>query len=353
MNGRAEAQLEFAYHMYGSDMGSLTVDLYVDGVLARSSIWSRSGQQSSDPGDWQIAVLDLSPYLPAGSIQLSFRADFGYGDLSDIAIDDLQVVSTAVGNAVAPTVLVDPQSSSVEAGESAYLSVIAEGSPSPGVQWYQNGAAIPGATGLSYYIPAVDGSAIGTYEAVISNSGGEVVSLPATLDVPGETPPVDPEPAPMPGDAYFEWAGLMGLFTGGPGGADVSGLFLDPDMDDTANLLEFAFGLDPLVYTTTGLPQIVTTDSGGDSYLEITYRRRIGGSGTTGIDYTVDDITYFVETTTNPNKEWTSGASEVVAVGSPVDNGDGTETVVVRRLTPIKGGSPVYLRVTVEAGFSY
>jgi len=64
------------------------------------------------------------------------------------------------------------------------------------------------------------------------------------------------------------------------------------------------------------------------------FRRRIGsGTGTTESGYTVDGITYTLKaspTLTTPS--WQTGSSVLQQVGTPVNNGDGTETVTVRIL---------------------
>ena len=123
----------------------------------------------------------------------------------------------------------------------------------------------------------------------------------------------------------------------------------DPDNDGLKNIFEHAFVLDPLT------PEGPAVRPGGtlatqppDDFLQLTYRRRIGGSGTTGVNYTADGVTYVVEVSPGLSPaSWMSGSGVVVAVGSPVNNGDGSETVTVRCLNPISAGNRfIRLRVT-------
>lgn len=73
-------EISFAYHMYGSTMGSLSV-ITSSGIEA----WAVSGEQSIGPDDWKSATV----YLFAQSF--FFRAVRGVHWRSDIAIDSIRV----------------------------------------------------------------------------------------------------------------------------------------------------------------------------------------------------------------------------------------------------------------------
>ncbi|XP_041465292.1 MAM and LDL-receptor class A domain-containing protein 1-like [Lytechinus variegatus] len=79
--------LQFYYYMHGEHMGSLRV--YSD-VISSNPVWSRSGSQGRQ---WfrGLATLEPSP----GSDQVIFEAITGSGILSDIAIDDVNIVDGA------------------------------------------------------------------------------------------------------------------------------------------------------------------------------------------------------------------------------------------------------------------
>jgi hypothetical protein len=88
------AALEFHYHMYGSAMGSLHVDVY-DGTWHLDA-WSISGQQHGSSGEaWTKASLDLSAYGGTGTVVLRFRGMTGNGLNSDMAIDNINIFDAA------------------------------------------------------------------------------------------------------------------------------------------------------------------------------------------------------------------------------------------------------------------
>jgi|GEM_PF-2647792 len=120
----------------------------------------------------------------------------------------------------------------------------------------------------------------------------------------------------------------------------------DFDGDGVVNILERALGAMPNDATSMNLPSVSIINDDGNDYPIITYRRLTGGSGTTGVDYTADGLTYVVEYDTDLTDPWNSGS--VVQVGSATDNGDGiTETVTVRLTTRIDAETIQFLRLKV------
>ncbi|WP_271784470.1 M14 family zinc carboxypeptidase [Aquimarina algiphila] len=83
--------LEFGYHMYGSNMGSMEVLASTDDGVNYTSIWTKSGDAGNT---WNQASVDLSVY--AGSvIKLQFKGTTGSSFRSDMAIDNLVIRSSA------------------------------------------------------------------------------------------------------------------------------------------------------------------------------------------------------------------------------------------------------------------
>ena len=123
----------------------------------------------------------------------------------------------------------------------------------------------------------------------------------------------------------------------------------DFDKDGLVNLLERAFGSDPTsadLDPAAALPPHESVEpDGGNEYLAITYRRLSGGSGTTGMDYTADGVVYTVEYDGDLSDPWSTGS--ILPIGSPVDNGDGTETVSVRLTTPVSTDGRQFIRLRV------
>ena len=85
ITGHDNPTLRFFYNMYGSSMGTLSVDVY-DGHEWYNDQWTMSG----DHGDvWLEANVFLAPFLAAGDIQVRFRGICGSSWASDMAIDDV------------------------------------------------------------------------------------------------------------------------------------------------------------------------------------------------------------------------------------------------------------------------
>ncbi len=137
-------QLTFYYFMYGSDIGSLSVDTY-DGTTWTNDVWAMSGeQQTSDSDPW----LEANVYFANNVTQIRFRAIRGSGFHGDIAIDDI-----VIGEA--PTC---PHPSS--------LTVSNVTSDSADLSWTENGSAT---TWNIEYGPAGFTQGQGTTISVTSN----------------------------------------------------------------------------------------------------------------------------------------------------------------------------------------
>ena len=86
--------LSFYYHMHGSNIGTLNVDVY-DGSW-HDGVWSISGQQHSSSGaSYSRATVDLDSYI--GTIRLRFRGVAAGGYMGDMAIDDIEITGVTRG----------------------------------------------------------------------------------------------------------------------------------------------------------------------------------------------------------------------------------------------------------------
>lgn len=83
-------QLRFSYHMYGSFMGTLRVQVSNDrGATWLTDIWSKSGDQGNN---WYPANIDLSPYNTGTDyFMIRFIGVTGNNYLSDMAIDNVVI----------------------------------------------------------------------------------------------------------------------------------------------------------------------------------------------------------------------------------------------------------------------
>jgi hypothetical protein len=101
----------------------------------------------------------------------------------------------------------------------------------------------------------------------------------------------------------------------------------DPDGDGIPNILEFSAGNDPLLKEPGAYPLQPVIVNGN---VRFRYRRLKGaGEGSTEEGYTLGTIRYKL-LASEDLLEWQTGTNYFSEVGSPVDNGDGTETVTVR-----------------------
>ncbi|WP_338349943.1 fibronectin type III domain-containing protein [Nonlabens tegetincola] len=89
VDGLTEPSVQFAYFLYGANMGSLSVDVW-DGSAWQTGLFATSGQiQTSGSDPWENAIINLAGYT--GDIQVRFvstRAGFTTGDM---AIDDFSI----------------------------------------------------------------------------------------------------------------------------------------------------------------------------------------------------------------------------------------------------------------------
>ncbi|NBG64769.1 T9SS type A sorting domain-containing protein [Acidiluteibacter ferrifornacis] len=83
-------EASFWYHMWGSDMGALHIDVIANGVLFKDYIPPIIGNQGRS---WFQSKINLSPFN-GQIVNLQFRAITGKGFYSDIAIDDFELSNT-------------------------------------------------------------------------------------------------------------------------------------------------------------------------------------------------------------------------------------------------------------------
>lgn len=80
-----KANLEFSYHMNGTEMGSLRLDMSKDGGSSWERLWDMSGSQGES---WQTAKITL-PLEP--EVKLRFTGKSANGWSGDMAIDKVQI----------------------------------------------------------------------------------------------------------------------------------------------------------------------------------------------------------------------------------------------------------------------
>ena len=116
----------------------------------------------------------------------------------------------------------------------------------------------------------------------------------------------------------------------------------DPDNDGVANFLEYALGGTPLndsgAITENPLPEVFLLTLDDEAYLALKMHRIVG---TEGVGYNVE-VSDGLEA-----NNWLGGGSHT-GLFQIVDQGDGTEEVVYRDLTPISAFLRRFIRLRVE-----
>jgi hypothetical protein len=82
--------LRFWYHAYGNNINSLKVDVFSGGVWHYQVFKIYGHHQNSETDPWKQAVVDLSNF--SGPIRIRFSVMKSSGYLSDLAIDDVEVL---------------------------------------------------------------------------------------------------------------------------------------------------------------------------------------------------------------------------------------------------------------------
>ncbi len=95
---------------------------------------------------------------------------------------------------VAPSILSQPQSYTVNVGQALSLTVSASGTAPLYYQWQKNGIAISGATGSSLSFGNAQTTDTGSYTVVVSNGAGAVTSAAANLTVTAVGPGITSNP---------------------------------------------------------------------------------------------------------------------------------------------------------------
>ncbi|RYH72183.1 hypothetical protein EVU94_14045, partial [Flavobacteriaceae bacterium 144Ye] len=115
-------EFTFYYHMFGADMGSLSVDITLDDGNNWSTLTTISGQQQGSNGAaWLQEIVDLSDYEGL-VVKLRFTGITGSDFTSDIAIDQINLTADEAGSAP-PTAIC--QNISIQLDQTGNASILA------------------------------------------------------------------------------------------------------------------------------------------------------------------------------------------------------------------------------------
>ncbi len=159
--------------LYDPSRGNLLVDFR--NASGSSATYVDIGQRSDD-GASRIFAFSLDATLSTGADSLA---------------EVFQIVYTLQGGS-APSIIGQPQSRSVFAGETASLSVQAAGTAPLRYQWFKGDTTIAEGTSAVLTFANVQPGDTGSYSVVVSNAYGAVTSESATLTLSESLPVVVP-----------------------------------------------------------------------------------------------------------------------------------------------------------------
>ena len=205
-------KMNFWYHMYGSDIDTLAIDIatggswnyYVDTIIGE--------QHSAESAPWEMQSVDLGLYSSADSIQ--FRVIRGDGYYGDVAIDDIAFGEDLNIDLGPDTAICADETITFDAGYQ----------PTWTYQWYFNSMSNPVGNGQTltanttgkYYVVVTDAGYFTGMDSVnLTVNSLPVVNFPALPDVCENTMPFTLDMATPSGGTYS--------------GTGVSGTMFDPD----------------------------------------------------------------------------------------------------------------------------
>lgn len=127
---------------------------------ATTATYTIAAAASTDSGSYDVIVSNSAGSVTSAAAILSVASSSG-----------------------APAIVAQPASQSIALGASATLTVSVSGSGVMAYQWRHDGAAITGATAVSYTIASARLLDAGTYDVVVTNANGAAASAVATVDV--------------------------------------------------------------------------------------------------------------------------------------------------------------------------
>lgn len=150
-------------------------DRLASGAVHRLSLNGAVATNISGTSGWVRAMVDV----PGGRQQAMWELFAGAAALSSSNFLD-QVVYWKSGTP--PAFALQPTGGAFRSGSQVTLSALVLGAEPTSVQWIRNGRPIPGATGSSFVIAAMDEASVGAFELEAANAAGRSRSECVRLD---------------------------------------------------------------------------------------------------------------------------------------------------------------------------
>ena len=157
---------------------------YLFADFGSGRVWSASTPSMRPFLALQVSQIASNPGIVDITVQPA-TGDLLFANINDGLIEELAAPSAS---SVPPVIAFEPTSQTVSGGATVVFNAAASGGPAPSYQWMLNGAPIAGATAAQLVISAASAANAGSYECLVSNAAGSVLSAPATLAVDSSAP---------------------------------------------------------------------------------------------------------------------------------------------------------------------
>lgn len=174
----SNAKFKFKYHMYGSSMGTLKLEVQEDGSSTWTSVWSKSGDQGNS---WKDAEVNLA----SKKLKVRFHLTTASSYRSDAAIDAISVVSGASSaDTQAPTAPTNLSAASVtKTSFTLNWSAASDNVGVTGYDVYQGSSKLGSVTGTSANITSLTAGTTYSFSVRAKDAAGNVSASSAALSV--------------------------------------------------------------------------------------------------------------------------------------------------------------------------
>ncbi|MEP4095931.1 fibronectin type III domain-containing protein, partial [Reichenbachiella sp.] len=188
LSSLGNAELNFDYHMYGAAMGTLEIRASTDGGTNWTTIWSQAGDQGNQ---WLSQSVSLSAY--SGSvINLQISGTTGSNFTSDMAIDNLQIVSLIV-DTQAPSVPTGLAASNTsDTGTTLSWTASTDNVGVTSYEVFQGGTSIGTSATPSFSVTGLTASTTYSFAVNASDAAGNASANSSSLNVTTNDPATTP-----------------------------------------------------------------------------------------------------------------------------------------------------------------
>jgi hypothetical protein len=165
------------------DVGAGTVGKFINGTLVHRHSIPATTDNAYSLGPEALLFTENNLETAAGyvnSVQL-YNRPLTDEEIRELGAPVAEGLPRGQLDQLRPTLLVQPASQTVRAGEAVTLTAVARGTPPLVYRWERNGVPVPGATERTLTLPAVTEAEAGEYRLIVSNALGAVTSAPPAV----------------------------------------------------------------------------------------------------------------------------------------------------------------------------